>query len=302
MNSFCSQCGQALADDSKFCSGCGNKHARALPGLSPASQDFGMPLEKPRAKGKNPALLIGGLLFISCLIIIFTPRKSDPPLSEAQKHKEFCQYFEQHLYNKPMSEYSRSDLDQLKACEAHVATPEEEAKDHADLQRLIDRTDKALRKNLPSSAVPPANAWQVIAPTNPESVMKLVQTVSHGIHLTLLFDNKKLSLGDLIFQPVNVAAGDDSCFIEPNSSGMGRNLRITFDDNEPRWELWRINDNHTGVTLQTPDKARAFVEELEKHSKFAIELGCNSYHRGQVIAFDVRGLKETLDKEGLRIQ
>jgi hypothetical protein len=136
------------------------------------------------------------------------------------------------------------------------------------------------------------NNWSVTTPdvNSMDGVAtQFINSEDRGVYLHLCFQSKGAC--DV---PIAVQAPRD-CFIESNVyheySSHLRRVRVKFDDEKPQVQVWGIADSHNAIIPH--GSQAAFIDQLKKHKKFSIELGCASYD-SDVVTLDIAGLPEAM--------
>jgi hypothetical protein len=156
-----------------------------------------------------------------------------------------------------------------------------------------------------TTAAPPPTPSQAAVPAKPEVsnwnvttpdvnsmdgvTTQFINSENRGVYLHLCFQSKGAC--DV---PIAVQAPRD-CFIESNVyheySSHLRRVRVKFDDEKPQVQVWAIADSHNAIIPH--GSQAAFIDQLKKHQKFSIELGCASYD-SDVVTLDIAGLPEAM--------
>lgn len=118
------------------------------------------------------------------------------------------------------------------------------------------------------------------------AVTRIIKTRGPA-QLVLCFENGKPCSVPVA---VHVPSG---CTVESNVENLewSRRLRVRFDDEKARTEIWSIVDDREAVF---PHNSAAFIAELKKHKTFMIELGCNPSD-SYVLTVGIQGLQSALD-------
>jgi hypothetical protein len=140
--------------------------------------------------------------------------------------------------------------------------------------------------------------WEIQAPEiNPIDGTKtqFLSTGGIGDSLTLCFQNGKLCSGRYV--GVFVAS---PCIVEGNedndSTTYERLIRLRFDAEQPRKEMWGIPRDRKGIF---PHSQAAFVAELYKHKQLIVEFGCD-IGDSSAITYDIHNLQAAIEVAGLK--
>lgn len=143
-------------------------------------------------------------------------------------------------------------------------------------------------------AMPEVNNWSVTTPDVNRMdgiATQFINSEDRGVYLHLCFQSKGAC--DV---PIAVQA-PRNCFIESNVyheySSHLRSVRVKFDDGKPQVQVWGITDDHNAINPR--GSQAAFIDQLKKHKKFSIELGCAS-DDSDVVTLDIAGLPEAMAK------
>lgn len=153
-------------------------------------------------------------------------------------------------------------------------------------------------KSTPQAQKRDIGAWDIEAPRiNPmdETKTQLLSTGPLGANLVVCFENGKLCSGSGVGVFIS-----SPCIVEGDENGdegtYERSVRVRFDADLPRKELWGIGDGRKGIF---PHSQKSFLSELYKHEQLMVEFGCDQGD-SDTVTYDIHNLKAAVESAGLR--